>query len=132
MPTITGILETSLYFDDLERAAKFYQDVFGFPAMVSDRRIRALNVREGQVLLLFQRGASLAADQFPTHDGRGPLHLAFAIHETEMEAWEKRLEEVGVAIESRMRWEGGGRSIYFRDPEGHLIELATPGVWPNF
>jgi len=23
----------------------------------------------------------------------------------------------------------GGHSIYFRDPDGHLLELATPGLW---
>ncbi|HWQ03343.1 MAG TPA: glyoxalase, partial [Candidatus Nitrosotenuis sp.] len=26
----------------------------------------------------------------------------------------------------------GGRSIYFRDPDGHSLELVTPGVWPNY
>ena len=35
----------------------------------------------------------------------------------------------GVAIEGRNDWERGGRSIYFRDPDGHLLELATPGLW---
>ena len=28
-----------------------------------------------------------------------------------------------------MNWERGGQSIYFRDPDGHLVELATPGIW---
>ena len=22
-----------------------------------------------------------------------------------------------------------GNSVYFRDPDGHLLELATPGLW---
>jgi catechol 2,3-dioxygenase-like lactoylglutathione lyase family enzyme len=35
----------------------------------------------------------------------------------------------GVTIEARNNWERGGRSIYFRDPDGHLLELATPGLW---
>lgn len=26
----------------------------------------------------------------------------------------------------------GGCSVYFRDPDGHLLELATPGVWINY
>jgi catechol 2,3-dioxygenase-like lactoylglutathione lyase family enzyme len=34
-----------------------------------------------------------------------------------------------VAIESRMEWPRGGKSIYFRDPDGHLLEVLTPGVW---
>jgi len=132
MPAVTGVLETSLYVDDLERATRFYQDLFGFAVMVSDARIRAMKVREGQVLLLFKRGASLTPDQFPTHDGSGPVHLAFSISTDELEAWEKRLQEHGVAIEEKKQWERGGWSLYFRDPEGHLLELVTPGCWPNY
>ena len=34
-----------------------------------------------------------------------------------------------VEIEGRTDWPRGGHSIYFRDPDGHLLELATPGLW---
>jgi catechol 2,3-dioxygenase-like lactoylglutathione lyase family enzyme len=129
MPSVTGVLETSLYVDDLDRAMRFYQQLFGFSVMVADERIRALAVREGQVLLLFKRGASLVPEQFPTHDGSGPLHLAFSIPENEYSAWEARLQQMGIAIEAAKKWPEGGRSLYFRDPDGHLLELATPGVW---
>jgi integrase len=43
--------------------------------------------------------------------------------------WETHLASRGVVIEGRNDWERGGRSIYFRDPDGHLLELATPGLW---
>jgi catechol 2,3-dioxygenase-like lactoylglutathione lyase family enzyme len=132
MPSVTGVLETSLYVDDLDRATRFFQELFGFAVMVGDERIRALAVREGQVLLLFKRGASLGIEQFPTHDGSGPVHLAFSIPENEYAAWEARLRELGIAIEDAKNWEQGGRSIYFRDPDNHLLELATPGVWPVY
>jgi catechol 2,3-dioxygenase-like lactoylglutathione lyase family enzyme len=36
-----------------------------------------------------------------------------------------------VAIEGRVDWPRGAKSIYFRDPDGHLLELGTPGLWPN-
>ena len=39
-----------------------------------------------------------------------------------------RLTDV-VLTRSVVVWEAGGRSLYFRDPDGHLLELATPGVW---
>jgi catechol 2,3-dioxygenase-like lactoylglutathione lyase family enzyme len=55
--------------------------------------------------------------------------VAFAIAADELPAWEQRLAEHGVAIESRVRWSRGGVSLYVRDPAGHSIELATPGVW---
>jgi catechol 2,3-dioxygenase-like lactoylglutathione lyase family enzyme len=57
------------------------------------------------------------------------LHLAFAVPVAELDAWEAWLEQNGVAIEERRTWERGGRSLYFRDPDQHLIELATPGTW---
>jgi len=53
------------------------------------------------------------------------LHVAFAIRTSEFEAWESRLAECGVAIESVVVWPEGGRSIYFRDPDSHLVELKT-------
>jgi catechol 2,3-dioxygenase-like lactoylglutathione lyase family enzyme len=42
------------------------------------------------------------------------------------------LREQGVAIEGRTDWSRGGHSIYFRDPDGHLLELATPGLWATY
>ncbi len=30
---------------------------------------------------------------------------------------------------SEIRWESGACSLYFRDPDGHMIELATRGIW---
>ena len=35
----------------------------------------------------------------------------------------------GIALEEKRNWELGGCSLYFRDPDRHLLELATPGVW---
>ena len=35
------------------------------------------------------------------------------------------------AVESRIGWLRGGTSLYFRDPDGHSLEVATPGLWPN-
>ncbi len=132
MAQVTGILESSLYVDDLERATRFFVELFGFQQMVGDARIRALRVKEGQVLLLFKRGASLSAGAFPTHDGSGPLHLAFSIPAAEFGAWEERLKTRGIAVEHVMQWPLGGKSLYFRDPDQHLLELVTPGCWENY
>jgi catechol 2,3-dioxygenase-like lactoylglutathione lyase family enzyme len=64
----------------------------------------------------------------PPHDGHGPPHVAFAIAAEALAQWEERLSEHDVAIEGRTDWSRGGHSIYFRDPDGHLVELATPGL----
>src|SRR5262245_42546351 len=60
MLKVNGILETALYVEDTRRAAEFYQKVFGFEMLGEPgERLAALNVREGQVLLLFKKGASV-------------------------------------------------------------------------
>lgn len=137
MPALTGVLETSVYAADLPRSQRFYQDVFAFEPMESDARFSAFSVNGRQVLLLFQRGATLEplptpGGTIPPHGGLGELHLAFSIPAAELEAWEKRLLESGVPIESRVTWPGGGQSLYFRDPDRHLLELVTPGCWPIY
>ena len=136
MPRTAGILETSLYVADLDRARAFYQRLFAFEAFVADPRMVALGVPGGQVLLLFKQGGTDApvptpGGVIPPHDGAGALHLCFAIPFGELAAWETHLMAEGVAIESRVAWARGGTSLYFRDPDGHSIEIATPGLWPN-
>jgi catechol 2,3-dioxygenase-like lactoylglutathione lyase family enzyme len=137
MPSIRHVLETSLYCDDLAATSRFYQDVIGLGVHFSDARVVALDASGSTVLLLFARGASRVGatspeGTIPGHDGSGPAHLAFAVDANELDAWEMRLGAAGVAIESRVEWARGGRSIYFRDPEGHSVEFATPGVWPTY
>ena len=127
-PKLDGILESSLYVDDLPRAVRFYQDIFGFP-VISDFGERGCAMHAGprQVLLLFKKGASRTI--VSPHDGDGELHIAFAISASELAAWESWLVQKGIAIEEKSTWDRGGWSIYFRDPDRHLLELATPGVW---
>lgn len=137
MPELTGVLETCLYAEDLERAARFYEGLFGFPRIEGDERFRAFSVAGRQVLLLFQRGATtqpvrIPGGTIPPHDGSGHLHLAFSIPSAELGAWEKRLAAQGVSIESKVHWPSGGWSIYFRDLDNHLLELVTPGCWPIY
>jgi len=134
---VTGVLETSLYVDDVPRAAEFYHRLFGFDKLQGDNRFCALNVVGKQVLLLFKKGGTrepvlLPGGVLPPHDGSGTTHLAFSIPTEDFVRWETRLAEHGVTIESRVSWPLGGRSIYFRDPDGHLLELITPGCWATY
>jgi catechol 2,3-dioxygenase-like lactoylglutathione lyase family enzyme len=143
MPSISRLLETALYVEDLERSARFYQQVFGFSSLeggtvqTGSRVLHPLEVPGGQVLLLFKKGsctttAVLPGGTIPPHDGSGRLHLAFAVSAAELEGWRERLQAQGVAIEGETAWPRGGVSLYFRDPDGHLLELATPGLWPIY
>jgi len=127
-PKTQGILESSLYVEDLTRSAEFYQKIFGF-RRISNFAPRgcALEAGSRQVLLLFTKGASRTGGT--PHDGAGELHLAFAVSADELTAWEEWLAANGIAVEEKKDWELGGRSLYFRDPDRHLLEVASPGVW---
>ena len=127
-PKLTGVLETALYVDDPARSARFYQQLFGFESIGGDDRLVALSVAGRHVLLVCKRGASLALGA-TAHDASGQQHLCFAVEAAELDRWEKWLAENKVEIIERRTWERGGRSVYFRDPDGHLLELATPGTW---
>jgi catechol 2,3-dioxygenase-like lactoylglutathione lyase family enzyme len=136
-PRIRRVVETALDCDDLAKSAAFYTTLLQTEPMVTGDRLVALDAGAGTVLLLFQRGLSaepvpLPGGLVPAHDAGGPGHLAFAIDAADIPAWEARLAELGVAIESRVTWERGGFSIYFRDPDNRSVELASPGVWPNY
>jgi len=130
-PRTQGLLESSLYVDDVTRSREFYSRVFGF-RVISDfgERGCALDAGERRILLLFRKRGSL--DITSPHDGDGELHLAFAIAPSDLPGWENWLAQNGIAIEEKRQWERGGTSLYFRDPDRHLLEVATPGVWSTY
>ena len=134
MPKLDGILETAIHTEDMPRARAFYEGVLGLAPIYADDRLSAYAVAGHDVLLVFKKGATgntvtLPSGTIPGHGGDGALHVAFAIGKEELDRWEKHLDDRGVAIEGRNDWSRGGRSVYFRDPDGHLLELATPGLW---
>src|SRR5271155_1988727 len=107
-PLIDGLLETSLYARDLKRTAAFYRDLFGLRTLVDWPRLVAFDVAKRSVLLVFQAGATEGdtvdlRGRIPGHDGRGRLHLAFAITLADLDAWRARLSERGVAIVGEYR-----------------------------
>jgi catechol 2,3-dioxygenase-like lactoylglutathione lyase family enzyme len=87
------------------------------------------------MLLLFdakvtqQPGPEIGGGVIPAHGTTGAGHIAFRMHENEIDAWKARLAAAGVAIESEIIWPEGGHSLYFRDPSGNSLELATPRLW---
>lgn len=133
---IRGIVETCINVSDMARARNFYRSLFGFEVMEGDDRFCAFRVGN-DVLLLFAEGASgkpveIVGGVIPPHETRGAGHFALGIDATMLETWRTRLLEQGVAIESEAKWERGGSSLYFRDPDDNLVELVTPGTWANY
>ncbi|MDR6993343.1 VOC family protein [Luteimonas sp. 3794] len=137
VPPIGGVLETALYVEDMPRAVHFFADVLGLPVMLRTDRLTAFDAGASSVLLVFARGASQAdvtgeRGTVPGHDGAGPLHMALRISADAYDGWKARLEAHGVPLRGEMSWPAGGRSLYFEDPDGHVLELATPGLWANY
>src|SRR5512142_67122 len=128
-PTVNGILETSLYVESPIRSVEFYRRVFGFEPLdatqqvTDDTRLCPMRAGDRSVLLLFKKGGTRDTD------ASGSIHIAFGIGRSDLPAWEGWLAEQGIAIELRKTWQYGGEALYFRDPDGHLLEVVTPGVW---
>jgi catechol 2,3-dioxygenase-like lactoylglutathione lyase family enzyme len=131
MPPLSGVLETVLYVEDLERAERFYVDLLGF------RKLAALAGRHlflragGSVLLLFRAAETLRGKELPPHGASGPGHVCFAVPRDAFEDWIAFLPASGVTLLQEESWPGGGRSVYFRDPDGNLLELADRDFWPK-
>jgi catechol 2,3-dioxygenase-like lactoylglutathione lyase family enzyme len=131
------VLETAVYCDDLARTRAFYEELLETDPMLEGERVVAFDAGEGTVLLLFQRGASeqpfhSPGGLVPGHTSTGPAHIAFAIDKADVTGWLSRLEALHIPVESRVDWPRGGHSIYFRDPDGRSVELATPGTWASY
>ena len=129
-----AVLESALYVDDLPAAEAFYGGKLGLePIGRMDGRHAFFRCGSG-VVLIFDPAATEVVDPaaalpVPPHGARGPGHLCFAAEPLGIRAWRERLGALGIAIESEVRWPGGGRSLYFRDPAGNSLEIAEARIW---
>jgi len=139
-PTLNGLVETALFVEDLARASVFYENVLGLEKIKASNTGCVFRIAEQRYLLLVSResartqnkapsGDLLPPCALPQHNGRGPGHIAFGVSADALDSWRGRLANHGIEILSEVAWERGARSIYFRDPDGHMIELATAGIW---
>ncbi|PTW61510.1 glyoxalase/bleomycin resistance protein/dioxygenase superfamily protein [Breoghania corrubedonensis] len=136
-PKIGGILETAVYVDDIDAAHEFYEGVLGLARMVEGDRLFAYDAGPGQTLIVFKRGHTdedirTPGGLIPGHHSQGHSHFAFKIASGDLEAWRVYLREKGVVITSEVTWPAGGTSLYFEDPDGNVLEMATPPLWPNY
>ena len=127
---IKAVVETAIYVDDLQAAEALYGTTLGLPVVGKEPGHHVFfQVGEANVLLAFRAETTLKGDQLPPHGATGPGHFALGIEAEAFDAWRKLLHGHGVTIEKEVEWPRGGKSLYFRDPAGNLVELVTTGVW---
>jgi glyoxylase I family protein len=112
-----GIDHIVLHCKDVERAKKFYTEVLGMTVY-----------REGggQVFMhAGEQGVALfeARDRAPFTAGNDLNHLALNVGAGTYETLKAELQRHGVEVGGRP---GEDRCIYFRDPDGHRLQLVVP------
>lgn len=131
-PELIAVLETVLYHDsaDREPVERFYREALGLRVVAAWGDGLAFRIGRG-VLLLFDR-ARLAQRADPTadHGTSGAGHVCLQARGDDYDRWREQLDAAGVRIVHDHDW-GGGRSFYFKDPAGNLLEIADGDLWPS-
>lgn len=112
----SGVDHVVLHVNDVERSKMFYTEILGMTVYRED---------EGQVFLRAgQQGLALFENpgEAPLTAGQDLNHLAFNVAAGTYETLKAELEERGVSVSGRP---GQDRCIYFRDPDGHRLQLIV-------
>jgi catechol 2,3-dioxygenase-like lactoylglutathione lyase family enzyme len=133
MSTIKGLHHNAYRCRDSEETRRFYQDFLGLRLAGTLEIKETKSGRKTDTLHTFYEmsdGSYLAFFEAPDmpfefkHQHDYDLHIALEIEEAELEPWLAKGRSRG--IESRGISEHGFiRSIYFRDPNGYVIELTA-------
>ena len=114
---------------DLERSKKFYAEVMGLEVMKVEPSIKmaffASNGRDHHEIAAIEVDVK-APDSQAT--GVGLSHIAFRLRdEAHLHAAYADLKRHGIEIVSAVN-HGVTKSVYFRDPDGHLLEVYCDGL----
>lgn len=127
--TFSQIKETCLYVKDLHSTEKFYSEVLGLQK-ISAVENRHVFFRAGSsVLLFFNSDVTSVDDKLPPHFAKGRIHFALEVPADSYQQAKQELTGKGITIEHEHQWAEGVHSFYFRDPDGHLVEIVPEGMW---
>jgi len=106
---------------DKDAAAGFFAKIFGLTYDGPMSHFAPVRVNDELTL------------DFDTADSFEPHHYAFHVSDDEFDAIFRRVQEAGIAWGSdpgnttnrQLNSRKGGRGVYFRDPDGHMLELLT-------
>src|SRR5689334_5236505 len=95
-PRLSGVLETSLYVDNLEAVERFYGYILGLEKIYSVPGRQLVFRCESGVLLIFDpkqtQGQKMVINggAIPLHGTHGAGHMAFRVPKEQLEAWRDR------------------------------------------
>ncbi len=106
---------------DKEASARFFARIFGLEYKGTWGHFAPVKVNETLTL------------DFDDHDRFEPLHYAFSASDDDFDAVLQRVKQAGVPFGSgpgsladgKINDRHGGRRFYFRDPNGHVLEVIT-------
>lgn len=125
--SLSHIKETCLYITDTRRTRAFYEGILGLTCIAEEPGCFAFFRVGKDMLLCFVADYTRQNPTLPVHGAKGIQHIAFETDD--YDTWKAYLEREGIVIEHEAIWRGGRRSCYFRDPDGHSIEVVEPGIW---
>jgi catechol 2,3-dioxygenase-like lactoylglutathione lyase family enzyme len=122
LKSIRSVDYTVIFVRDMAAMRRFYEDVLGFPL---SRELSAgwLEYQIGGNTLALARPSRTAADA-PVPKGTAALQLAFKVAPAEVDQCADELAQKGVALVSPPTNHAfGHRTLFFRDPDGNLLEI---------
>ena len=126
--SVRGLGEVALRVNNRDAMQKFYGEVIGLPLMNRDSDTAFFKIAEGygghtQVLALFDRSQNLGYRG--TEAATSTIdHIAFEIPLADFADEKKRLETLGLQVETAEHGWVHWRSLYVTDPEGNQVELV--------
>lgn len=126
-PELHGLLELVLEVGNLEQSLEFYRDYLGLAEVQrwpEPRPAVWLDMGENEVLGLWPERTG--GSGVGLHGSRGGAHIHFALHADpgSLERWIEILQSHGLTVHGPKSFGSDKQSIFVRDPDGNLVELA--------
>jgi catechol 2,3-dioxygenase-like lactoylglutathione lyase family enzyme len=120
--SIQAIDYAVVFVRDMEAMRRFYEDVLGF-AVLRELSAGWIEYRLGPNTLALARPSRTAGDA-PVPAGSAALQLAFKVAVPEVDGCARHLVAHGVVLMSPPTDQPfGHRTLFFRDPDGNLLEI---------
>ena len=118
-----GLDHVAIAVDDVERSRAFYEEVLGFERGYEEWDVPVFMDAGGSGLALFPKESHPSRGPEDAEPGIRILHIAFRVDREGFAEARDALAQKG--FEARFSDHDISHSLYFEDPDGHVIELTT-------